>query len=105
MPEDLEFDVPQGMKPEDVANVFTAYLLGPLAFENSRFGDGQPYGPYRKHQKSDADWQLDQTNDYWLHVRGDKARINCRYPSQEPVAAAMIVLFKLRYVRRRVRAA
>lgn len=60
----------------------------------------QQYGPFRKDKDSDDHWQLDGTNDYWLHFEGDQVRLNCRHgASQERVCEAMIALFHAKYDR------
>ncbi|HWP61278.1 MAG TPA: hypothetical protein VN495_01615 [Candidatus Paceibacterota bacterium] len=92
------FDIPRGMTHEVLARTFSAYLQGALAFENSLDDSGQlRKGPYKKEGR-DTDWQLDDTNDFWLYIRDDKAILICRYARQERIAAAAIALFKARFL-------
>lgn len=93
-----EFNIPKGMALDIVAQTFAAYLQGAEALTNSLTPEGTyRYGPYLK-QDSTTDWQLDDTNNFFLHGLEDgRAWINCRYPGQQPIAAAMIVLFNLRF--------
>jgi hypothetical protein len=96
----IDFEMPRGMTPTDVATVFNIYLLGLLALENKRRRNNKRinYGPFKKDKKSDLDWQLDVTNDYFLHVKGSTATLACRYDVQEPVIWMMFMLFRLRYM-------
>ena len=96
----LKFDT-CGMDRESVAKTFNAYLCGSLLADNSlQGGDGQlRYRPLQK-QGRDADWQLDESNDFFLHFREDgSAELNCRYSSQEQTLQAMKFLFEERYKR------
>ena len=86
---ELSFEIPRGMKPLEVAQTFTAYLLGAIAFKNL---DGSK-GPYQMAKGGDASWQLDPTNDYWLHLSASGGSIVCRCQYQEVVIQAMIALF------------
>ncbi|KND51705.1 MAG: hypothetical protein ABA06_00395 [Parcubacteria bacterium C7867-001] len=94
-----EFDVPEGMTSELVACTFAAYLLGSLFNSNWQ---RSVYGPFRKDYREGTDyerWQLDNTNDYWLHIEGNKAKLVSRYDRQD-VLEAMLTLFKLRFPQR-----
>jgi hypothetical protein len=96
----LKFDT-AGMDRESIAKTFNAYLCGSLVADNYlQGGDGQlRYRPSQK-QGSDADWQLDESNDYFLHFREDgSAELSCRYPPQEQTLQAMKLLFEARYKR------
>lgn len=96
----LEFDIPKGMTNEIVARTFTAYLLGSVAFEGLVSPSGElTRGPYKKRPESDDHWQLDQTNDFFLHIYGTQGVIACRYPSQKPVIEAAVALFRARHER------
>jgi|GEM_PF-2388541 len=98
----LEFEVPDEMQREAIAKTFAAYLLGSQTFDGVRTRDEGVteycYGPYRKDEASDAHWQLDHSNNFFLHFDDDtSARIGCRYDWQQPVVQAMLALFQLRY--------
>ncbi len=98
----VRFGIPPHMKKVDVAKTFAAYLMGPLAFENSSDEMSQlRNGPFRKDPTSDSHWQLDDTNDFWLHIEddGEHATIWCRYPGQGPIIEAAVKLFKARFLR------
>jgi hypothetical protein len=82
------------MNAEQLAQTFTAYLLGPLASENRE----SSYGPF-KTPDSDERWQLDPSNDYWLNVAGREATVSCRYNGEMPTIEAMVALFKARTAR------
>ncbi len=93
-----DFDVPHGMKPDVMAKTFAAYLQGSLAFENRTDDRGElRSGPYKQDKTSEDSWQLDTSNDFWLHINGDKARIHHRYPRQKAVAEAAVALFVARF--------
>lgn len=101
----VEFGVPKGMSNSSVAHAFAAYLQGPSAFENLCSRDGElSGGPYRKND-SDLDWQLDRTNDFWLHLHGQTGELHCRYDGGLPVIQAAVALFNARYARQTVRSA
>lgn len=91
------FDVPKGMSNEHLAYTFSAYLLGTLAFD-SKTRERPLYGPYRK-DPSDDNWQLDNSNDYWLHIEDGKGKLVSRYDRVD-VLEAMLALFKLRFPQR-----
>ena len=88
-----KFEIPAGWSPEKLAQTFNAFLLGGLAYKNT----DQKKGPYRKEDGSDDAWQLDGSNDYWLHIDGQTARLTSRYSNDQPTVEAMITLFQLRY--------
>ena len=104
---EFTFAIPEGMQPQIVAEIMTAYLLGDRAFENTlgaltagalqshgqRPGERRR-GPYLR----DGKWQLDDTNDFWLRIEGHQGRLTCRYPSQHATIEAMATLFNCRYV-------
>ena len=103
---DITFAIPEGLEPQIVAEIMTAYLLGDRAFNNTLgaltigalMSDGQRpgerrRGPYRRDDK----WQLDDTNDYWLRIEDAHGRLTCRYPGQFATIEAMAVLFTRRY--------
>lgn len=95
--DDLTFET-YGISNEDVAMIFAAYLLGHLAFV-SRIGTTKEFrhGPFRKEPNSDENWQLDDSNDYWLHFKDGKARLIARYYSGLEICRVMLQLFKLRF--------
>lgn len=93
---DIKFAVPRSITNEQLAQTFAAYLLGSLMFHND---EGQ-HGPFKKEPPSDADWQLDSSNDYWLHIVGQEATIVCRYSAQTPIIKAAVALFNARISRR-----
>src|SRR5262245_61936335 len=105
----IEIVVPEEMTPADVAKTFAAYLMGPLAHDNicTSVKTGEYFrGPFRKEKDNDLRCQLDDTNDYFLHFEvGGKARIGCRYDTQEPTLKALVELFKLRFPTREERRA
>jgi len=93
----INFDIPSRMTPLHVAETLSAYLQGATAFNNRARENGQlSQGPFPKIPDAQS-WQLDQSNDYWLYVEGDKAKLSCRYPGQEPVIEALAALFKVRF--------
>jgi hypothetical protein len=100
--EKLIFDVPRGFSRQDIAEMLNAYLLGSKAFENQRRDrDGdRAHGPYPQNKGRDDHWQLDGSNDYWLHFEeSGKAWLNHRYLSQRPRAEAVMNLFVLTHLR------
>ncbi len=100
----LTFTIPRGMEPFDVAKTFAAYLLGSTAFDrphSEREEDRFFHGPYRKKEGSDKEWQLDHTNNYWLHIEGNWGTITWRYPDNERVIRAAIALFEAHFKRYR----
>ena len=99
----IRFNLPRGMTRVQVAQTFTAYLIGPLTFDNRVNNDGEfARGPYMKDRnlKNDADWQLDGTNNFFLHFKEDHAILSFRYdsPSQERTARILVALFTLRFL-------
>jgi len=89
------FEIPDGMSMTVVADNMSAYLLGAEALKNA----DRSMGPFRKHEGDDAHWQLDGTNNYWLHIdEPRKGMLTCRYGSQLEIITAMATLFTLRYV-------
>jgi hypothetical protein len=106
--------IPRAETPEEiarmrelVANTLAAYLLGARAFAVKK-GDGTGciWGPFRKEKDSDLRWQLDDSNDYWLHFTDEdlgEARIVWRYDGQEADANAIIAVYNLRFRSRRER--
>ena len=99
----IRFDIPLGMAWVDIAKAFAAYIQGPLAFENGKDANGQfRWGPYQK--ETDADWQLDASNDFFLHFRENNGTLNYRYPGQEPVARAAVALFEARFQKKNKKA-
>jgi hypothetical protein len=90
------FDVPRGITAEELAQTFTAYLLGSLASHNAE----SQYGPYRMRPGDDENWQLDSSNNYWLHIIDpSKADLTCCYDGQKRVIEAAVALFKARFDR------
>jgi len=90
---DIDFVVPAGMTPKQLAQKFTAFLReirGDYADGNR---DGA-YGPFQMRANSDESWQLDETNDYWLHILdAGHAMLRCRYPRQSSVIEKAMALF------------
>lgn len=71
----IQFNIPQGISAEQLAKRFTALL------KEVRGSVG--IGPWRMQESSDRSWQLDDTNDYWLHIHEDgAASIRCRYDDE-----------------------
>lgn len=93
--------VPQGMKPEEVAQTFSAYLLGLLVYRAGFLDDPCHYGPFPKYGQTNS-WQLDTSNDYWLRVEGDVFRVGCRYERQKKMVDLMVELFRERYLNKGV---
>ena len=106
MKDDLRFEIPKWMTPEEVATTFAAYLLGPRASENRRLPDGTwQHGPYRKPDE-DRYWHLDGGNDFFLHIEeGGVAWLDHRYDSGYAICKAMIALFSVRFPIERAEAA
>lgn len=93
----VTFAVPQGITRREVAETFNAYLMGSLVFGPHR------NGPIEHTQSVDGDrWQLDHTNDYFLHFEGETAHLDCRYNGYFERIEAAVALFKLSYKDRRV---
>ena len=60
------------------------------------------HGPYQKKPGNDESWQLDDTNDYWLHFENGRARLVARYStSGDEVCRTMLQLYQLRHQPRR----
>lgn len=91
------FPVPQRMSRERVAMTFTAYLIGAQTFENQKNQLGHyVYGPYNNQAPRDDFWQLDHTNDFFLHFLEDgTAMLRCRYEREAEVVRLAVELFKL----------
>lgn len=91
----ITFVVPRGLTPEYIAQTFTAYLIGNLAFHNEEC----QHGPYGAPGDSGA-WQLDATNDFWLRFEDVQATLSCRYPGkQAAIIEAAFALFDARFHR------
>lgn len=100
MAQTIDFDVPKGMNPQDVAKAFNAYIQGHLTFQGSRGQTDKFYsGPFDKERHGEINWQLDITGDYWLHIfpGGTRATISCRHPKQVAILKAMVQLFSACY--------
>lgn len=90
---DITFDVPQGMTAEQLAQKFTA-ILRQIRGERADVNRDGAYGPFRKRENSDESWQLDGTNNYWLHIHeGGKANLRCRYTVDEATIKEAVRLF------------
>src|SRR6185437_14150017 len=85
----VDVSPPKNMDITNVAAVFSAYLLGDRA---ASWANRAPFWIEAGHK-----WQLDTSNDFWLHVRDDEVSLTCRYPGYTPILEAMKVLFMLRY--------
>lgn len=95
MGKDVTIGIPRGMTPEQVAKTFTAYLIGSLAFGNR----DSNHGPFEMTGSHDT-WQLDGTNDFWLHDLGEgRVNVRCRYEREIPIIEAATALFIARYCR------
>lgn len=91
------FDVPRGIETEFVARTLNAYLVGGRLHKNEQQGR---LGPYTMNDDPNC-WQLEDMNDYWLHIKNGQARVSCRYfGRQEQVLELIVQLFKLQYDRR-----
>jgi len=104
MKQTIDFDIPRGMTPEDIAKAFNAYLQDhPVLHKPIRRphpeSDKFFYGPFEKTRHGETSWQLDCSNDYWLHVfiPGSRATLSCRYPAQVPTIEAMVELLNERH--------
>ena len=91
-------DVPKNMSSKTVAEIFSAYRMGDVAFLNA----DRSHGPFNSDQDQDQHrdcWQLDQSNDLWVTVdkKQGTAEIRCRYPHEEQIIEAMAVLFNASY--------
>lgn len=99
MPTSITEKMPKGHDGKNIAEIFSAWLLGSMAFDNvsRRYGPFHEYGPFPQDDK----WQLDGSNDYWLRVTEDgNFVLSCRYEPQGEVIAAMMNLFTARFVNR-----
>ena len=99
MSNEAKFSVPKRMSREDVAKTFTAYLIGARMFENVRNQDGHyVHGPWNNHAPQDDFWQLDGTNDFFLHFLKDgTAMMSARYERDAEVVRLSVELFKARH--------
>ncbi len=95
---ETKFSIPNGMKPEVVADIFAAYLLADRAFHYNELKSGRP--PFAKNGTPQR-WQLDTSNDFFLSISedGKSGELSCRYDNetQKKVVGALIELFTLRY--------
>ena len=102
-----DFRIPPRMESVEVAKTFSAYFQGARTFENPVSGDGSfIHGPY-KMTGDENGWQLDDSNDFWLFIRGekqDRAFLSCRYDRDLPQVQAAVTLFELRMAHRFVAA-
>lgn len=97
----VEIVMPRDMTPAQVAEVLNVYLIGGLVYENRKDDNGQRiHGPFKKHSDSELHWQLDPMNDFWMHVEGETAWLNCRWGDHEPTLQALAALFDRQYVPR-----
>lgn len=89
---------PQGMKPQFIADTFTALLLEHRLKGSSKENKDRKYGPY---SKDDNRWQLDHTNDYWVRVNESEGRytLSCRYDSGNQVIDALKTLFEAQHTK------
>lgn len=95
---DITFDVPQGMTAEQLAQRFTA-LLRQIRGEQADGNRDSAHGPFRMRANSDESWQLDGTNDYWLHIHEEgKANLRCRYTREEATIKEAMRLFETQSV-------
>lgn len=100
MEQTVGFDIPNGMNPQDIAKTFNAYLLGHLIFQGSHDETNQFYcGPFKKERHGEISWQLDISNDYWMHIfpSGNRAAISCRHTKQVPILKIAVQLFNACY--------
>ena len=80
--------IPRGFTKKSLAITFAAYLTAGRL--------GQHHGPFTKNDGSEDDWQLDGSNDYFLHIEGSMFYLSCRYGGkQERIIDAMLNLFKV----------
>ncbi len=83
---EVSITIPDYLRPEDVAKIFTAYRLGASALslgETSR-------GPFLLEENR---WQLDPSNDFWFRVDASgEAILSSRYDN-ESLLSAMATLF------------
>lgn len=107
--DEVLFVAPFHMTPEDVARTFSAFLLGPLIYQNAKDSDGVwLFGPYPASKGVCVKWQLDSSNDYWLSVDyppagtpaaslGDRVfSLSHRYHDRK-LLQILVTLFELRY--------
>jgi len=91
---DITFQIPAGMAPKELAQTFTALIrqIRGESFEGNRDG---AHGPFQMRAGSDDHWQLDGTNDYWLHIHEDgTALLRCRYSREEAIIRGAMRLFE-----------
>jgi hypothetical protein len=94
----IDIAIPKGMSNKELAKTFAAYRLGSRAFRIDPDTEENPYGPYPMKNGSDLDWQLDDSNDFWLHIKeAGHATIVCRYSYQEERLRTMAELFNLTF--------
>lgn len=85
----IEIQVPHYMVARDVAEQLNAYLLGARNRQNA---DGR-FGPYVQHAHGERKWQLDESNDYWLHAEDDAGKgafLAYRYSGEKAGALARL---------------
>lgn len=88
MAKQIEIRVPRYMAVEDAANELNAYLLGARGRRNH---DGS-LGPFLdRHTHGESKWQLDDSNDYWLHFDAEGyVRLTYRYSYEKATALAAL---------------
>lgn len=102
MPASVQIKIPRDMKPDTVAETFTAYLIGSLVFDRGPHARRDSDGPFQQTAGDGLNWQLDGSNDFWLHIdeSGETAKLNCRYDGWGTIIVeSMANLFEARYVR------
>ena len=88
---EITFSVPRDMKSEEIAQTFSAYILGPRAFQNQ----DMRFGPFER--PVPGSWTLDVKRRFMLRVSdedGGKATISCQNSLAVPQMEALVVLFQ-----------
>ncbi len=96
MPQTFTVTVPENMSSKTVAEIFSAYRLGDVAFQNK---DGSMEPLIVDHGADHDRWQLDRSDDFWVTVdkKEGKAELSCRYLHEEQIIEAIVVLFDVVY--------
>lgn len=84
------------MKPQFVADAFTALILELRAKGSSRSNRDRILGPY---SKNDNQWELDKAKEYWLRINESEKQyiLSCRYQKGELILSELKTLFEKQY--------
>lgn len=89
---EIRFAIPVGFGPQDLADTFTAYLLGKLAVLNKN----RVLGPYANSGRPNT-WRLTTRHPSVLEVEGSEGVLRCPDLESYEVANALVDLFQLQH--------